>query len=78
MLSIHKERFPLGTYSKLKPKKIGPFAIVQNINDNAYLVDLPSDLNINATFNIADIHPYYPLDDVKLKISELETSSSNT
>lgn len=55
MVCIHKERFPLSTYSKLKPWKLGPFSISKKINDNAYTLALPLDLNLNSTFNIADI-----------------------
>lgn len=54
------------TYNKLKDKKIGHFRILQKIGDNVYKVDLPTDMNISNTFNVADIFEYFPPDEFSL------------
>jgi hypothetical protein len=41
------------------PKDDGPFKIVQKINDNAYKVELPGTYGVSATFNVADLSPYF-------------------
>lgn len=44
--------------TKLKRKKIGPCRIQKVINDNAYVLDHPKDLDIIPIFNVADLHPF--------------------
>ena len=56
---LRKERFPSKRKSKLMPRADGPFEVIEKVNDNAYKVDLPGDYGVSATFNVADLSPYF-------------------
>ena len=52
---LRKERFPEHRKSKLQPRGHRPFQVLEKINDNAYKIDLPSEYNVCATFNVSDL-----------------------
>ena len=57
MAYLRKERFPKGTYNKLKLKKIGPCKILRKVSTNAYEIEVPSNI-ISQIFNVLDIYPF--------------------
>ena len=40
-LHLRKDRFPELRKSKLMPRAVGPYKIIEKINDNAYKLELP-------------------------------------
>ena len=74
---MRKERFPARRWSKLHPRGDGPFQVLKRINDNAYKLDLPSEYNISATFNIFDLSPFDIGDDSRMNPFEERGNDEN-
>ncbi|XP_022871271.1 uncharacterized protein LOC111390454 [Olea europaea var. sylvestris] len=50
-----KDRFLEQRKSKLQPWGVGPFQVLEKINDNVYTLDLPSEYSVSSTFNVYDL-----------------------
>jgi hypothetical protein len=59
-IHFSKDWFPHDQNSKLKPQCDGPFKVLRHINDNAYIIDIPtSKYLVSNTFNIKDLSPFH-------------------
>jgi len=58
-IHMRKERFPSKRKSKIMPRSDGPFEIMEKVGPNAYKVNLPGEYGVSATFNVADLSPYF-------------------
>lgn len=58
-INLSKERFPRGKYGKLHDRGGGPYKILQRVGTNAYVLELPDDIGVPPTFNVADLQFYH-------------------
>ena len=73
---LRKERFPQERDSKLKPRGDGPFKVLKKINNNAYIIDIPtSKYGVSNSFNVMDLSPFHG-DDVSQDGEESRTTLS--
>lgn len=60
MIHLKKNRFPVGTYNKLKMRNFEPCKILKKFDSgNAYEVELLEDMDISPIVNIIDIFNYF-------------------
>src|SRR3954469_3269296 len=75
-IHLSKDHFPKDRDSKLKPRGDGPFKVLKRINNNAYIIDIPtSKYLVSSTFNVKDLSPYHGEDEVE-KVEESRTTLS--
>ena len=58
MVRIRPERIPKTFSKKLYVKAMDPYSIIRKLGSNAYLLDLPNDMDISHVFNVEDLLPY--------------------
>ena len=58
MVRIRPERIPKKFSKKLYARAMSPYSIIRKLGSNAYLLDLPNDMDISPVFNIEDLLPY--------------------
>ena len=58
MVRIRPKRIPKTFSKKLYARVMGPYSIIHKLGSNAYLLDLPNDMNISHVFNVEDLLPY--------------------
>ena len=69
---LRKEHFPEKHKSELMPRGDGPFRVLERINDNAYKIDLPDDYGVSTTFNVADLTPYFGLEESESRMTPFQ------
>ena len=55
IVRIRPERIPKMFSKKLYARVMGPYSIILKMGSNAYLLDLPNDMDISPIFNVEDL-----------------------
>jgi hypothetical protein len=71
---LRKERFPRGTYNKLKMKKIRPCRVLKKIGENAYEIELPDGIGI-LRYSISQIYTHTELGKQILEVMNSQSFS---
>ena len=58
MVRIRPKRIPKTFKKKLYARAMGPYYIIPKLRSNAYLLDLPNNMDISSVFNVEDLLPY--------------------
>ena len=58
MVRIHPKRIPKAFSNKIYARAMGPYSIISKMGSNAYLLDLPNDMDISPVLNVDDLLPY--------------------
>ena len=77
-MHTRKERFLAQRGSKLLPRGDGPFQVLERMNDSDYKLNLPSECNVSATFNVSDLSPFDVDDDLRTNHSQEEGNNKGT
>jgi len=62
MVRTYPKQFPSGTVKMLHVRSAGPFKILNKLNYNTYVINLPKDYGISCTFNVNDLVNYNSFD----------------
>ena len=54
------------------PRVIGPFKIIEKINNNAYKLELTPEFGVSPTFNIVDLKPIFGEDELESRTTPLQ------
>lgn len=83
-LSTENLSLPKGRARKLAPKYVGPYKILDDLRNNAYLIDLPADLKrrgLNPTFHASKLRVHIPNDDRRFpgrRVEQLTAGENST
>ena len=73
---MRKEKFSTSRRTKLHHRGDGHFQVKARVGDNAYILDLPGDYGVSATFNVADLSPF-EFDDIDSRTSPFQQGGND-